>query len=276
MSADLASNLQVIPAEPPFSGARPAVLVLPGGGYRYHAPHEGEGVARWWSSVGCHAAVLHYPLPSESPWPSPLAAAREALQWWRTGDHGLAVDARAVGVFGASSGGHLAGLLATGAILGSLEQAPSSPPRPDFAVLAYSVADLDLLPDVAVSGMLGGRMELRAELSPVTHLGAETCPLFVWTTMEDPPGLTNALRWAEAAQEVGASLELHVYPEGWHGLGLADGVSWGDPPAGERMPPLASIPHTATWRDACQRWLDDVVLGNEPTGPGGLTAPSSR
>lgn len=259
MSADLASQLHVVPAAPSFGGARPAVLVLPGGGYRFHASHEGEGVARWLSSVGCHAAVLHYPFPSESPWPAPLVTAREALEWWRTGDHGLAVDARAVGVFGASSGGHLAGLLATGAVLGLLEEA-SSPPRPDFAVLAYSVADLALLPDVAVSAMLGGRMELRAELSPVTHLAADTCPLFVWATMEDPPGLTNALRWAEAAQGVGASLELHVYPEGRHGLGLADGVSWGDPPPGERMPPLASVPHSATWTDACRRWLQDVVL----------------
>src|SRR5690625_1245302 len=178
---------------------------------------------------------------------------------------------------GGSAAGWRAAPLAAGAPRGPLERAARSPPRPHFAVLAYSVAALALLPDVAVSGMLGGRMELRAELSPVTHLGAETCPLFVWTTMEDPPGLTNALRWAEAAQEVGTSLELHVYPEGWHGLGLADGVSWGDPPAGERMPPLASIPHTATWRDACQRWLDDVVvLGKEPTGQGRPTTPSSR
>ena len=38
------------------------VIVLPGGGYAEHAPHEGEPVARWLSGTGVSASVFRYPL----------------------------------------------------------------------------------------------------------------------------------------------------------------------------------------------------------------------
>ena len=49
-------------------------------------------------------------------------------------------------------------------------------------------------------------------------------------------------------------VELHVYPEGWHGLGLADGVAYGE--HGHQ-----AVPHTAQWAGAFERWVEDVVLG---------------
>lgn len=256
--------LHTVAAAPEFPGPRPAVLVLPGGGYRFHAPHEGAGIAAWLSSVGCHAVVFDYPLPERDPWPVPLEAARAALDRVRGGDHGLDVDPAAVGVLGSSAGGHLAGLLATGAVLPSLEH-PQPVPRPDFAVLCYPALDLRLLPPEPVATMLGGRSELAEELSPVTHLGPDCCPVFLWATVTDRPAVAAATGWAQAASREGARLELHLYAEGWHGLGLADGVSWGDPPPGEQMPPLRPFPHTATWTGACRRWLTDVVGGGSKT-----------
>jgi acetyl esterase/lipase len=99
------------PAADGFAGPRPAVLVLPGGGFRFHAAHEGEGYARWLSGLGLHAFVLDYPLMTDHRFPAPLVSSRQVLGWIRDGDHGLAVDTGRVGVIGSSSGGHLAGLL---------------------------------------------------------------------------------------------------------------------------------------------------------------------
>jgi acetyl esterase/lipase len=246
------------PAAEGFAGPRPAVLVLPGGGYRFHAAHEGEGYARWLSHLGLHAFVLEYPLLTEHRFPAPLLSARAALGWVRDGGHGLAVDTGRVGVIGSSAGGHLAGLLATGAVLTGETGAPATgtrsagetwvPPRPDFAVLAYAPADLRLLPDAPVSWMLGGRMELRDELSPVRQVDADTCAMFLWATAEDPPGFANALAFATALVGAGVPAELHIYPHGRHGLGLADGVSYGG--QGE-----IRVAHTARWADACAAWL---------------------
>ena len=39
---------------------RPAVLVLPGGGYGGTSPREGEPVALQFAAAGFHAFVLHY------------------------------------------------------------------------------------------------------------------------------------------------------------------------------------------------------------------------
>jgi acetyl esterase/lipase len=220
--------------------------VLPGGGFRIHAEHEGEGYARWLSGLGVHAFVLRYRLLPHR-FPAPLQDARAALDHIRRGGHGLDVDPARVGVIGSSAGGHLAGLLLAGTVL-SVEDPVEDPPRPDFAVLAYALADLDLLPDEAVAGLLGDLLPLRGELSPARHLDDRACPTFVWATAEDPPGLPNALAWTQALADAGAPVELHVYPRGGHGLGLADGVRYGD--HGETR-----IPHTAQWSTACEAWL---------------------
>ena len=239
-------DITTYPSHECFPGRRPAVLVLPGGGYRFHSEHEGEGYARWLSSIGLHAFVLRYPLMTDHRFPAPLESCRAALQWIRTGEHGLDVGAH-VGVIGSSAGGHLAGLLATGTVL-STERLILPPPRPDFAILAYSPADLHLLPDGPVEWILDGRMDLREELSPARNIDADTCPTFLWATAEDPPGFPNALAYARALFDAGIALELHIYPQGRHGLGLANGIAYGA--HGE-----IHIPHTARWAEACEAWL---------------------
>jgi hypothetical protein len=51
------------------------MIVVPGGGYAAHAPHEAEPVARWLGEIGVQASVFRYPLQR----PAPGAAGRAAL-----------------------------------------------------------------------------------------------------------------------------------------------------------------------------------------------------
>ena len=233
------------------SGPRPGVLVLPGGGFREHTRHDGEGYARWLSRLGMHAVVLNYRLRPD-PFPRAIAEARAALGMVRAGLGGMAVDSSRVGVIGSSAGGLLAGLLATGAVLsvetGNDQFEDERPPRPSFHIQSYGLADLDLLPESAVANLLGERADLKDELSPARWVDARTSPTFVWATAHDPPGLPNALEWARVLSEHEVPVELHVYPQGWHGVGLADGVAYG--PHGHE-----SIPNTARWTEACEQWL---------------------
>ena len=60
--------------------SRPAILVIPGGGYAHYGPHEAEPVAHWFASLGLHAFVLRYPVAPHRH-PEPLNAARAALGW---------------------------------------------------------------------------------------------------------------------------------------------------------------------------------------------------
>ncbi|WP_432512570.1 alpha/beta hydrolase [Kineococcus sp. SYSU DK001] len=229
----------------PVPGA-PALLVLPGGGFREHTPHDGEGYAHRLNSLGLGAVVLRYRLRPD-PFPLALQQARTALAALLAGDLLAGADCARTGVIGSSAGGLLAGLLATGAVL-SVEPPPATVPRPAFHVQSYGLADLALLPDAAVAALLGDRSGLAAELSPVHHVTAGTAPTFVWATAQDRPGLPNALAWARVLAEHDVPVELHVYPEGGHGVGLADGVAHGA--FGQR-----AIPHTAQWTEAFRRWL---------------------
>ncbi|MFY1689418.1 alpha/beta hydrolase [Plantactinospora sp. WMMB782] len=241
--------MTVYPADDRFTGPRPAVLVLPGGRFRELPPHEGEGYARWLSSIGLHAFVLEYRLLPHR-FPAPLQDARAGLDHIRNGAHGL--DVGSVGVIGSSAGGQLAGLLMTGTVL-SIENDVADPPRPDFAILAYALADLDLLPPQVVEGLLGDLSFLKDELSPAKHVDSTVCPTFVWAAAQDPPGLPNALEWARVLARAEVPVELHIYPRGGHGIGLADGIEYG----GQSHVFIAHNAHTATWTDACEVWLRD-------------------
>lgn len=232
----------------PVDSADTAVLVLPGGGFREHTEHDGIGYAHWLNRIGISAAVLRYRLRPD-PFPLALQRARAALDVLQH-DALPGFESAHVGVIGSSAGGLLAGLLATGTVL-SIEEQPTRVPRPVFHAQSYGLADLTLIPVEAVAALLGDRVDLAHELSPINHVDSDTAPSFVWATAQDPPGLPNALAWACTLAAHAVPVELHVYPEGRHGVGLADGVAYGKHGSDR-------IPHTAEWASAFQRWVKYV------------------
>ena len=126
------------PAPGTATGA--AFVVLPGGGYRGRAAHEGEPVARWLASVGVTAFVARYRVfPYRHP--APLFDALRAIRYVRAHRTDWGLDGR-VGILGFSAGGHLASSAATQFTEGDpsatnvIERVSS---RPDLAILIYSV-----------------------------------------------------------------------------------------------------------------------------------------
>lgn len=211
-----------ITAHPVGDPAAPAVVVLPGGGYTRLADHEGEPVARWLNSLGVAAYVARYRVAPHR-FPLPLLDAARAVRWVR---HHTA--AAKVGVLGFSAGGHLAGLLATesGPMLaeGPHDEVDAAAARPDLAVLCYPVVRFDDSPDThrgSVQSLLGGAAAA-GELSVDRRVNAHTPPMFLWHTADDASvPVSNSLHLAAALAGHGVPVELHVYPHGRHGLGLA-------------------------------------------------------
>ncbi|MEV4803121.1 alpha/beta hydrolase [Nonomuraea sp. NPDC049421] len=232
----------------PVRAARPApaVVVFPGGGYHHLADHEGAPVARWLNGLGLAAYVLRYRLAPHRH-PLPLLDAARAVRWVRHHASAHGVDPARVGVLGFSAGAHLAGLLATepGPALpeGPHDAIDRADPRPGLAVLGYPVTVLDghrgsadnlLGPDAPAS--------LRAELSLPGRVSAATPPMFLWHTADDESvPVAGTLELAGALARHGITQELHVYPNGRHGLGLA---------AGEN-------PTAADWTARCAVFLRD-------------------
>lgn len=221
----------------PAGEPRPAVLVLPGGGYGALADHEAEPVADWLASLGMHAAVLRYRIAPHRH-PAPLDDATEAMTYLRTGDHGLAVDPHAVGVVGFSAGGHLAGALSHATAFGY-----AASTLPDFAVLAYPVTSMIRQPERASAiNLLGAdATDAERELHSVDRrVTAATPPTFLWHTADDEVvPVEHALSYASALSDHGVPFALHVFPHGAHGLGLAP-----------------DAPGARAWPDLCADWLE--------------------
>jgi acetyl esterase/lipase len=233
----MAANLTAVPAHPGAAGARPAVLVLPGGGYARQAGHEAEPVAEWLAALGIHAFVLRYRVAPDRH-PAPLEDAKEAMLHIRGGAHGLAIDPERVGVLGFSAGGHLAATLSTAAVTGSPRlDVPEA--VPDLSVLCYPVVSCtEEAHQGSVDNLLGHApsSDILAALSADRQVTAETPPAFLWHTADDAAvSVSHSLRYAGALLGAGVPAELHVFPEGRHGLGLAAGE-----PGAEQWPALCA------------------------------------
>jgi acetyl esterase/lipase len=215
------------PAPGTATGA--AFVVLPGGGYRGRAAHEGEPVARWLASVGVTAFVARYRV---APYrhPAPLADALRAIRFVRSHAADWRLDGR-VGILGFSAGGHLASTAATQFTDGdpsatdAIERVSS---RPDLAILIYPVitfTEETVVHKGSRTNLLGAEAtaEQMSAMSSELRVTDRTPPVFlVHTTADTAVPLENSLLFVQALRKAGIDLELHLFEGGRHGFGLGE------------------------------------------------------
>jgi len=176
-------------------GARPCVIVCPGGGYTKLAYNkEGTEVARWLNEEGFTAFVLKYRVPNNDD--GALADALRALDIVRSRAREFAIDPARVGMIGFSAGANLTARVST------------TGPRPDFALIIYP---WELRASYGKDEMaVKGRYEINAF----------TPPTFLVQAADDGCNVTNTLAWAAALKKAQVPCEFHVFPNGGHGYGL--------------------------------------------------------
>jgi len=220
-------------------GPHAAVIVLPGGGYT-HLVMEKEGAveARWLNQHGVSAYVLQYRLSPRYLHPWAMMDGLEAVRFVRSHAVAWKIRPNAIGVWGFSAGGHLAGELATA------EGDPSS--HPDFAVISYGRVDLDSsIPGTFGMEAITGKDAPQAlvnKISPVLYVTKATSPSFIYATeFDEKVDSRNATAFFDALHRAGVPAELHVFEQGPHGTGMGQN--------------LAKAPELAIWPVLLQHWM---------------------
>jgi len=223
------------------------VVICPGGGYGIHAvDHEGHQIAKWFNRQGVTAVVLRYRLGPKYRHPCMLNDAQRAIRFVRSKASEWGISKERVGIMGFSAGGHLASTAATHlepVNPDSDDPVDKESSRPDFTVLGYPV--ISLTADFAHRGsgnrLLGKEASkaLWKNLSNETQVTKDTPPTFLFHTYEDtavPP--ENSIAFFQACKRAGVPAELHVYQQGPHGVGWANGH-----------------PAVGTWQNRLHDWL---------------------
>lgn len=203
---------------------RPAVLILPGGGYSHTSLREAEPVALRFLSRGYVAFVLHYSC-APAFFPTQLREAALAMRYIRENADAMEVDTHMVAAMGFSAGGHLCGTLGT--LFDSPELADIAPPqllRPGLIALCYPVAvEWGVTHAGTWQNIAHGDTALRHRLSLDRLVRADMPPVFLWHTRDDASvPVRNSLVLAQALDAVGVDFAMHIYRHGAHGLANAD------------------------------------------------------
>lgn len=199
-------------APDPARNTGAAVLVCPGGAYRYLAIDvEGTEVCDWLNSIGVTGLLLKYRVPRRPDvpqWLPPLQDAQRAMGLVRLQAKALGIDPHRIGIIGFSAGADLAAELSThslGRIYGAVDAADRESCRPDFAMVIYPGYLVDK------SDTLAPELRVRAPGTP---------PTFLVQAEDDPVRVENAVYYYLALKQAGVPAEMHLYPVGGHGYGL--------------------------------------------------------
>lgn len=220
--------LEFYPAVKKSSDA--TVVIFPGGGYHCRAPHEGQGYAEFFNTLGMNAFVCEYRVAPHRH-PLPILDARRAVQYVRFNAEKFGINPEKVGVMGSSAGGHLAATVSTyfknfDNVLSVKDDIDSVNYIPNFQILCYPVISLkDYGHMGSKKNLLGERcedQELIDSLCAYNNVSEKTPMAFIWHTFDDGNvNVKNSLAYAWELKEFNINCEMHIYQNGPHGLGLA-------------------------------------------------------
>jgi len=234
---------------------RGAVLICPGGGYEFTSPREAEPIALQFNAAGFHAFVLYYSV-APNKHPQPLLDISRAMCIVRENSKEWKVDAEKIAVCGFSAGGHLAASLGSHfdkTYLKGVSGINQSILRPNAQILCYPVLSSGVHAHRgSIDNLIGTNAEksLMEEMSLENNISEKTPPTFLWHTFDDNcVPVENTLLFAQALRAKNIPFELHIYPEGPHGLSLANE---------ETDDNMGLYPNIATWMKLCTTWLTNV------------------
>lgn len=235
-----------------FRDNRPAIIVLPGGGYGSNYLGEGEPIALAYLARGFCSFVLNYSVyPAR--FPQALVEALKAIRFVREHAQEYGIDPSRIAICGFSAGGHLAactGTLWNHACLNEYLEEDRTIYRPNVMILGYPVINIASHKGSYLNLFSQKEEELTPEVLNLLNLenqvSKETPPTFLWHTSADSTVPSKAsLEFALALEEKKIPYEIRVWCADRHGTGLGNYVTE------EKTHPLTPRPWVV--------WVEDSV-----------------
>lgn len=250
---------------------RKAIVVCPGGGYHFLSDREAEPFCKTFLAAGLNTFLLRYTIGMkgekypENPGAAdyaPLIEAALAIRHIREHAEEYNVDPSQIFIIGFSAGGHLAA--STGILwnvdevqkaLGASADAPTEIGKPNGMILSYPVITAgEFAHKGSFHHLCNTKTPTEEELDRFSlekHVDETSAPFFLWHTFTDQiVPIQNALLLADAYAKKKLPFELHIYPEGPHGLALANEETMANNPK-------MVIPHVQSWVELAIRWVKE-------------------
>lgn len=232
----------------PVDGSRSCVIIIPGGAYAFIAgDHEGMDIVKAFNEQGVTAFLLRYRV---APYHHPVMQTdiNRAVRVCRSLASTYGYDEDKIAVMGFSAGGHLAATAITHFDEGieNGDEIDRISCRPNMGILCYAVINIGerFTHWGTTENLLGDNKDpaLAAFMSAEKSVKDNTPPCFIWhTAADDAVPCENSLMLAAALSEKKIPFELHIYPEGRHGLGYTKA--------------LEESPHSAQWLPALMKYF---------------------
>ncbi len=190
--------------------ARPAVLMVHGGGWAAGDRRELSTLAHMAAQQGVVALSMDYRLTSEGAhWPAQAEDVATILQWMRGHAGDIGIDGQRIALLGGSAGGHLAAWTA---------RDPNPKKRPNRLIVLWGPWDIVRLPESGpdwvgptVAKLLNGRPARDA--SPLHHLVRGMPPtLIIHGTADEIVPIDQSHRACAALREIGNECTLVELP----------------------------------------------------------------
>ncbi|MBP5311256.1 MAG: alpha/beta hydrolase [Clostridia bacterium] len=240
--------------EMPLSVNRPAVVVIPGGGYQALSDREGEPIAMAFAAQGFNTFVLRYSVGQYASFPNPLTDLMKAMKMIRERNEEWNTDINKIAIVGFSAGGHLVAslgvywndekILAKAGV--TAEEA-----KPNALILCYPVITSGPRREpgtIATAAQGHDEPDIKDILSLEKHVGKHTPPCYIAHTFYDPVvPVESSLLFASALAANDVPFELHITQDGVHGLALGDHVT--------SIGPLLHNSAFAEWVKGSGEWM---------------------